>query len=101
MSRVGILTFSDGRDFIHQGITSPKRASGTWRTRGSMPPASPAARTPPPRSGPMPSPGWTPPRRRSLPGSGRTTSTLSPGDITAEFRTVWRFLEIDLERLDV
>ena len=24
MSRVGILTFSDGRDFLHQGITSPE-----------------------------------------------------------------------------
>jgi hypothetical protein len=23
MSRVGVLTFSDGRDFVHQGLLSP------------------------------------------------------------------------------
>jgi len=168
MSRVGVVTFSDGRDFVDQGTTSPKRASGTWRTRGGMPPASPAARTPPPRTSPRctgtPRSGASRPGERpsiTSPPLGMSPSPTSravtvpttqvtkgrfevyddeknralmhqgayvwphsvarkdasaealpsrfganrihavPGDITAEFGAVCRFLEIDLERLDV
>jgi len=166
MSRVGMLPFSDDRDFLHQGIYFLEEASGTWR--GSIPPASLAARMPLPRTSPrctctprsgascsavrrlisllppvtLPSPAspaWTvstgcrsakdvsrsTTTRRTrcscarAPMSGRTRSprwlplprlpfpvrgeprSCGPGDITRKSEAVCRFLEIDLERLDV
>ena len=38
MSRVGILTFSAGRDLLHQGVTSPRRPLGLGEFQGSIPP---------------------------------------------------------------
>ena len=88
MSRVGILIFSDSHDSVHRGINFPEE--GIWDLESSGQHATcfaglsdaPArrtrcSRTRAPMPGPILSRGWTPPRRGCLPGSGRTTSTLS------------------------
>lgn len=51
MSRGGIFTFSDARDFVTRGVAAPKRAPGTRRARNA-PSVSSLARTTLPRTSP-------------------------------------------------
>ena len=52
MSRVGILTFSAGRDLLHQGVTSPRRPLGLGEFKAASRLLSAAAQTPPRRTSP-------------------------------------------------